>query len=332
MTGHSPLPIFPQSIASDSIWGRSAEVIYNNIISGPAAVIVFFVISGLCIHYPSSVSLKIDGLGRFYARRFIRIVLPIFAALLISRYAFNYQFGRYEHTILWSLFCELIYYAIYPLLLVVRRRAGGWLPLIIAAFVAAILVILSAPETKNYPTFGLSLTWIVGLPSWLIGCQLGEAIHKQRFVVSRQKIWTVRALILGLSMVSSALRFHSPVGYPWTLNLFSIAIFYWLALEIAHFRTHKAPPVLEWAGSWSYSLYLIHAPLIFIFPILADGSVTHTVSWMIMIATILSISYVFALVVEFPSHRFARIMADKIHRPFWRKPPDVPVERGVGSS
>src|SRR4051812_28868708 len=58
--------------------------IYGNLFSGPAAVIVFFVISGFCIHYPFRHKKRLS-LVPYFSRRHLRIWLPIIAAVIVAR-------------------------------------------------------------------------------------------------------------------------------------------------------------------------------------------------------------------------------------------------------
>lgn len=59
--------------------------VYNNLWSGPAAVIVFFVISGFVIHYPNLATDQLN-LKAYFIRRYIRIVVPLatITALCVS--------------------------------------------------------------------------------------------------------------------------------------------------------------------------------------------------------------------------------------------------------
>jgi len=62
---------------------------------GIPAVIGFFIISGFCIHLPYRQNTKLL-VGRYYARRYIRILIPVACAVAISRLAGNHQpiFGQ----------------------------------------------------------------------------------------------------------------------------------------------------------------------------------------------------------------------------------------------
>lgn len=78
-----------------------------------------------------------------------------------------------QDSILWSLVCEEVYYTLYPLILKTRVR-WGWTSLIGATFAGAYAVVLTNPTAGNYPSYGAGLNWILGLPCWLLGCQLAE--------------------------------------------------------------------------------------------------------------------------------------------------------------
>jgi peptidoglycan/LPS O-acetylase OafA/YrhL len=124
-------------------------------------------------------------------------------------------------------------------------------------------------------------------------------------------IWHLRLLVWGLSSVCFVLRFHSPIGYPLTLNLFAIMVAIWLHAEVRHSKAHvEAHPLfsgLESAGAWSYSLYLMHAPAAYIF----KEYVYHLdlgvfLNWLCLMVFILMLSYLFYVLVERPAHRIAR--------------------------
>jgi len=128
--------------------------------------------------------------------------------------------------------------------------------------------------------------------------------------VSTGAIWAWRITVFGLSCGCKVLRFHSPVGYPWTLNLFAIVAALWLQREIA-FRQRVAPSrLLEWAGLSSYSLYLLHVPAGVLFSRLFAPA--HSAfGWVVMFLFVLGASYVFYFIVERPGHTLARKAAQR---------------------
>ena len=303
---HNTSPPLTYALSRDSHLGLVVRGLYGNLWNGQAAVIVFFVISGFCIHFPFAGTEKRPALAEFYSRRFIRLAIPAAATILLMLFV-DCSGKIFEHTVLWSLVAEMIYYLLYPALRVAQIRAGGWKPLIVAAYAGALIVVLTHPGHSDYHTFGDGLNWIVALPCWLLGCALAEAVRQD----SRETpfvggIWVWRAGILAAAWICSALRFHSSIGLPWTLDLFALGAYAWLSREIAYRRTHAPAAWLESAGLWSYSLYLIHPVVIIPFEdrVQADSSVWMV--WAIMLTAVFVASYVFSLVVEQPSHALAR--------------------------
>jgi len=101
----SPIPVSGM-IDRSTFAGWALTGFINNLFSGGAAVIVFFVISGFCIHYPYRGQREIP-VRQFLARRYVRILLPMIAALLLAQ-PMNFGLVRFEETILWTLLAELV--------------------------------------------------------------------------------------------------------------------------------------------------------------------------------------------------------------------------------
>jgi peptidoglycan/LPS O-acetylase OafA/YrhL len=221
-------PIWPQ----DSHTGgfvRTANSVWTIGFCGPAAVIVFFVISGFCIHYPYRQG-NLPVWKEYFIRRYVRIGLPLLAVLPLALFS-GLDYLRMENSILWSLYAEIIYYTLYPFLISARTR-WGWRAVLIAAFVFAMALALSNPTARNYASFGLYGNWILGLPCWLLGVQLAESASIQNSRSEHNLVW-VRIGVWVASCAALVLNFHSPLGYPFTLNLFAILVYFWLLSEIS---------------------------------------------------------------------------------------------------
>jgi peptidoglycan/LPS O-acetylase OafA/YrhL len=295
MIGHVGLPPLERLLG---LGGRLAWAVHAAeavSVSGPAAVIVFFVVSGFCIHHPFRASPP--PLAEFYVRRFVRIGLPLVAAMALARIV-GHPLPLLHDSILWSLVAELVYYALYPALRAASLRVG-WRALVAVAFVAAAALVATSPHSANYPSFGTSRNWILGLPCWLLGCLLAE--RSPGVPIGRARIWRWRGLVWLASVVALVLRFHSPIGYPVTLDAFSLLVAAWLAQEIDRARISPPPPWLERAGLWSYSLYLVHRPAMTLF----DRLPLARAGWLIEIAFLLAVAYGFYRVIERPTHRLA---------------------------
>jgi peptidoglycan/LPS O-acetylase OafA/YrhL len=301
--GHIGLfPLF-QGIDAASGLGWLLKGMYDASVNGPAAVILFFVISGFCIHFPYRHG-DFPRLGRYYPRRYFRILAPLLTA--ISLYSLlKVHMPLLGRSILWSIVCEEIYYLIYPCLLFIRRKFG-WRYILAVAFILSTIVAWTQPGSGDYPSYGWQGNWLLGLPCWLLGCVLAEKSDSLHQVVSTRAIWSWRMAVWLVSCVTLGLRFHASIGFPHTLNWFAVLAYFWLEREIAYFRIAQPHHSLEMAGRWSYSLYLIHVCGNVIFVRLPVANLGFTVNWLLQFGWVLGVSYVFYLIVEKPSHAFAR--------------------------
>jgi len=305
--GHFGGPPLTHGLDESNPVARVFGGIYNNLWNGPAAVIIFFVISGFCIHYPHSRALRIPSVRAYFAQRYLRIGIPLVVAIGIST-LLSVNLSLFGLSILWSLLAELIYYTLYPFLLAGRRRAASWVPLVLAGFVLALGVAATNPSAKDYPSFGNGLNWLLGLPCWLAGCWLADLRGRQPAPppVSPWSIWIWRGLVFGLAMVCSMLRFHSPVGFPWSLNAFAMVSVFWLAREMEWFGRNPPWRWLEWAGAWSYSLYLFHVLAKPMYLRWEKPNFGYFFNWFFLMLFILATSYLFYLLVERPGHLAAK--------------------------
>jgi peptidoglycan/LPS O-acetylase OafA/YrhL len=175
-----------------------------NAFDGTSAVIAFFIISGFVIHYPCKNG--INNTIQFWIRRFLRILIPLAVIICVGIY-----FNHPEKTVTWSLFCELVYYALYPLLLKINL---SWKAKFTAAwFIAAIFITIGSyhdvlaffKQSNNqyqgyYWQLGDYLTWVIGLPCWLLGVLIAENIDKLKTITTR-KVIMYRLLVYVISCI-----------------------------------------------------------------------------------------------------------------------------------
>lgn len=298
--GHVNMPFLPLGPL-----GRPAEILWANLFNGPAAVIVFFLVSGLVIHLRQALEGTTDvDVAEFYARRFIRIGLPCVFTIVLYAATDTELPG-----VLWSVLCEAIYYAFYPFLLRLSKKVGWETMILVALAVVATVAVsnleLLAGSGNSYVAFG-NMTWVIGLPVWLSGCWIAENID--RFSVpSFGKIMALRSGIFLLSVVLRMVKFHVPVPYGsnvFWLTLFAIPATIWLAYEIAYFSANPAPRSLESAGKWSFSLYLIHPAVSRVWHGL--GLPVTFGTGIVLVMLVLLISWIFFILAERPSHMLAR--------------------------
>lgn len=301
-------PLF-HALGRDDAWAFVLTAAWGILFSGPAAVIVFFVISGFCIHYPYALARDLEVVP-YLVRRYVRIGIPMGTAMGLAAIA-GMDRDYYVHGILWSLVAELIYYTLYPAIRWFKARAGID-SLIAATFIAALFVPLAAPGIQGYAVFGWQLNWILGLPCWLLGVKLADSWIGGTTVAdsSAAQAWKWRLYAWAASSFCLTLNYHSPVSYAWTLNVFAFVAFAWIEREILRAAASGASRWLERVGRWSYSLYLCHMPATTAYRALNVRAHLDPLSdWAVKMTFVLASAYVFYRAVEWPSHQLARWLA-----------------------
>jgi peptidoglycan/LPS O-acetylase OafA/YrhL len=103
------------------------------------------------------------------------------------------------------------------------------------------------------------------------------------------------------------------------LNFFAVLVFLWLQAEIMFYSRNNPLPLLEWGGKWSYSIYLGHVLaqpfFIRIGFVLNLGAAGPILNWFGEILVVLIFCWLFYVIVEFPSHRLARLVSRKLSQP-----------------
>ena len=302
------IPLFGDPNTGTGLWHLFKRG-WNTTVFGTPAVLVFFVISGFCIHLPFRGAEKIDVL-RYYLRRYTRILIPVAAALIVYRLDGKRMTFWGEHSILWesplwSLACEEIYYAMYPALRWIRNRIG-WKLLLGTSFALSVPIAATHPHALNWHVFGPFGTAMMLLPVWLMGCLLAEQSDSLADVNPRISIWGWRFLAWLGCWTSEMLHFKLGVSYTQTMVWFGILAYFWLRNEIAHGKNHPPNRYLAAAGAWSYSLYLMHAQGGGLFGLLHLPSLGRVPDWFLVMACSLLFSYLFYLLIERPSHKLAR--------------------------
>lgn len=272
--------------------------------NGPAAVIVFFVISGLCIHLPQASGRSLH-VPTFYARRGFRIGVPMAAGGLLA-WATDCLPGF--NGVLWSLICEVIYYALYPLL---RSFAGrwGWGAVLAVSSLGALGLLATDPGAASYPHFGNYLTWILGLPIWILGCVLAESLVRKPALEYTTRLWVLRGALFLASAAAIVLQWklgRHAIGYPWSMSAFGVVAWLWLGEELRHMMASPPARWLDVAGASSYSIYLAHVAVIHTGWVWLGAQAGSTL-WFrgLLVAGSLVAGYLFYRIVELPSHRFA---------------------------
>jgi peptidoglycan/LPS O-acetylase OafA/YrhL len=308
---HVIKPPLPAVLATSAGIGRVLKVAYDLSINGQAAVIGFFVISGFCVHLPYRRGGP-TSLAAYYLRRHVRVGIPFAVVLVFTRFLPE-EYAVLERGIFWSVYAELIYYTLYPLIFRLRQRLG-WNTLIGLTFVAAPLVLFAGHPGGNYHAVGDSLAWILGLPCWLLGCKLAEDFDRPGRAVGSIEIWCWRLGVWAASVFCYFLRFHTPIEHCYSLNFFAILVYFWIEHEVRYFMTVAPPKFLEGAGGWSYSLYLTHFFGAVLFATYARGLGAGYFGWLIKCVFVLGTAYLYSRIAEAPAHNLARWLAKRFSR------------------
>ncbi|MEI8045391.1 MAG: acyltransferase [Verrucomicrobiota bacterium] len=302
---------------------------------GWAGVPIFFVVSGFCIHLAYTKNER-QGFGGFFTRRFFRIYPPYFIALLFfafllpsTRLAFdkpadlsqffshlfllenlNYRWLFEINGAFWSVAVEVQLYLLYPALIWIVRRQGWSRTL---GFLGALEILMRLAAGYHFTRTGFKPPcWFIHSPvffwfSWSIGAALAQGYLND--TLPKLPRWSLRVCFLAI-LATYCVKPLSYLPFLGTCLFTAGLILRMLRKEIswnplpAFFSNH-----LRTVGVLSYSVYLIHQPLMHATKDLAQqylpAAATQPVILMaICLATwlpLLGLSWYFYQWVEMPS-------------------------------
>jgi peptidoglycan/LPS O-acetylase OafA/YrhL len=272
---------------------------------------LFFVISGFVIHRPVVEQQRFD-LFSYLVRRLTRITPPILIAYAMCA-IIGVEAVDALSSVMWSLYCEIAYYIAYPILLLAFRR--GWTTQIyIATSILAFAILAWSGPVSYYWELPLPALILVGLPNWILGCMLAErCIADVSSAPPKESIWLWRFGAVIVSVALKAAVTHGPmhIGYPASHWILALYAFFWLDRELTLRQAVRRPSALEIAGRASFSLYLVHNPVLVIFGVLGAraesfGPGGWLTVWLLQLAAISLGTLAFYALVESPCHRLAR--------------------------
>jgi peptidoglycan/LPS O-acetylase OafA/YrhL len=308
---------------------------------GPAgrALLLFFVLSG----YVLTRALRNIGTGssvRGYAgwvlQRAARLGLPTFAALVVSLILYDLTYAGtwpgeagwlrdalWQHppttaefaaqalllvpergfsldNVLWSLVQEWRLSLLFPLVAAAAAFQGrpGAVRLVLAS--AAITGFVGGQYGESYSTgYGL-IPDLRATLYFTLPFMLGVALEKAEIASVRADGWMVAAglvAVLALGRVGTDLAIFA-----------ASALLIWLAQQPGLFQRALQHPMLTWLGTVSFSLYLIHEPVLATLHHLLHGRLPAPEIAAISMAAALPAAWLFHAAVERPVHRLARMI------------------------
>lgn len=303
--------------------------------AGQEAVYVFFILSGFVLTLPFVRGSR-PSWAAYYPKRIVRIYLPVWASLLfallmawsIPRVA-SPEFSSWvnlhdeRHNVLadalllrgagslnsplWSIQWEMLFSLLLPLYVIAAIRIRrAWIPGVVGIFLLIAAGNITNMELSVYlPMFGIGVLMAARrdiLKGW--GHKLGRWAWAGMLTASLILLCS-RWLFPQLPVVSS----------PATLGG-ALLIFAFIAWQPTIAMGNK--PLLLWIGARSFSLYLVHEPIVVSVAFSLHATNPLQVAMFAVPLSLLA-AEVFYRLVEKPSHRLSGLVGRTITDRAWRR-------------
>ena len=315
--------------------------------NGTPAVHVFFVLSGFVLVLPFSRPGAARSWAQYYAKRFFRLYLPAWASLAVAValmtiiprsasplqspwadiYVTNPSVGQILkdgllllnastiNTPLWSLKWEVLFSLLLPayVLIALRWRRFWYVKIGIALLLAAVGALQH-------------LDWLSYLPIFAIGAVLGaERTRIRELTQSWPRVAWFLVAAAGLFLANAEwISREQPIPGVEAVVTVGATLIVLLFISCGSAKRLGNTAVAQWLGRVSFSLYLVHLPII-----LAGVTPLRSVSLPLALAVSVAASFVIAELfyrfVEQPSHRLSMAVGRAVgHRIRRDAPADSP--------
>ena len=254
---------------------------------GAEAVTLFFVLSGLVIHYKQSHGIQELSSGfkfnlvRYLQNRIRRIFPPLIFSILLMILLANISYFLFQQPYpdclsiktllanvtfittpfssiagnnfpLWSLRVEWWIYMVYPLLLLINRKK----------IYLGYLLVLAASLILYYLNFNRQCFWIetfLYLPTWCIGAYIADVLSDR---IKWFKLFNILLVFLPISLFLQGQYNNYISDFIFGIGLMPVFIF--LLSESSSYckrLVNKLIGYFRWVSPFSYTLYIIHFPI-----------------------------------------------------------------------
>ena len=319
--------------------------------AGMEMVYLFFILSGFVLALPFTHGRR-RGWSGYFPKRFLRLYPPAWGAFALALFwitVFPRHFSVTDsawlqvhpqvlesaairgdlllingpmgsNSVLWTLRFEVLFSLLLPLLVLLSRRLRK-LNLLKAGVLLGVIVALANPG-MTMPYF-LSM-FFLGTLMAVERDRLARIGLRIRMMKHSRAVWwglTILSLLLlnaywtvgGLTTDPRRLAYLIPAAR--VISVVASCMIIFLCVEGTWRRQFEKRP-LEWLGRRTYSLYLVHEPIVVTVALLLGGSPGPLLSLMVAIPASLAVTAVFYAVIERPSQRFSRVVGARVDR--WR--------------
>jgi peptidoglycan/LPS O-acetylase OafA/YrhL len=322
---------------------------------GPEAVLIFFALSGFVLTLPLLRSpMTLRSTAAYYGRRMLRLYVPVWGAIVFalilaalvprhpgigSSWLSSHKpptISALAHDVtlllgtsnldspLWSLGWEVWFSLLLPvlfLLIKVARVHDWWIPAILLLAAISVGAQFHA-VAATLPSGWLASHLLQYLPVFGIGMILAGRRETLAALGARVRHWWIVAVVGLLLLVSPTVFVTNHAGYLPVdavlgfASLLGVTAVVFLALEAPAARAFFEARPSQWLGKRSFSIYLVHEPIIVATALLvrADGWLPWILISVALLPVILLVAEGFYRLVEFPAHRLAQAVGQRILR------------------
>jgi peptidoglycan/LPS O-acetylase OafA/YrhL len=313
--------------------------------AGPEMVLIFFVLSGYVLALPAvSRGMRWFSIS-YYPRRLVRLYVPVWVSLLIGGLLHelhkspvpNASWWLDEHavalslhdglndaslvhqglpwaftSVIWSLKYEVLFSLSLPAILAAALlvRRGRLLTLMSAAGCMSLMYVGAEHGNSD----------LRYLPLFVLGVLMAFHADRLRRVAS---MWLFPiALVLCVCLLTASYTLSGATsggapGFQYLADVLGSCAAVWIAIGFGPARKALSIRPLRWLGSRSYSLYLVHEPIVVAIAFMFRGVVSPVLLLAVAVPVSLLAAEIFWRSVESPSIRLARRLGQMTRTVGW---------------